>query len=66
METVRKSWAGEISRGMAGLQRSAVERIFFLFFFFLSKKKTCNMEIEKNLKLEDGLISECWRERFGR
>jgi hypothetical protein len=63
METVRKSWAGEISRGMAGLQRSAVERIFF---FFLRKKKTCNMEIEKNLKLEDGLISECWRERFGR
>jgi len=28
METVRKSWAGEISRGMAGLQRSAVEGFF--------------------------------------
>jgi hypothetical protein len=63
METVRKSWAGEISRGMAGLQRSAVEGFFILFF---EEKKTCNMEIEKNLKLEDGLISECWRERFGR
>jgi hypothetical protein len=52
METVRKSWAGEISRGMAGLQRSAVERIFFFFFFFFEEKK--NVQYGDREKSETG------------
>jgi hypothetical protein len=44
METVRKSWVGEISRGMAGLQRSAVEG----FFFFFLRKKVQHGDREKS------------------